>query len=318
MSNVMVSIYCTTYNHEKYISEALESFLMQKTNFKYEILIHDDASTDNTAKIIREYEKKYPEIIKPIYQKINQYSKKIKISIIYNYSRAKGKYIALCEGDDYWIDENKLQIQVEYMKRHPKCSLCTHVAQKVSRDKKVIGVVRPNKGDKKYTTDDVILGGGGMFATNSMFFHTNLVQSLPDFYKNAPVGDYPLTIFLSLYGNIYFIDKCMSAYRIMSEGSWSSNIQANKSKKTEHNKKITQMLYEINEYTKYKYLTAIEKHLVDNEVNLLISNNDRSILKSDKYFQLRNKLTIKQKIKIYIKVYFPLITKLRNKLRELV
>lgn len=101
MDKLMVSICCITYNHEKYISEALESFLMQKTSFKYEILIHDDASTDNTAKIIREYEKKFPEIIKPIYQIENQYSKGNKINLVYNFPRAKGKYIAICEGDDY-------------------------------------------------------------------------------------------------------------------------------------------------------------------------------------------------------------------------
>ena len=98
----MVSISCTTYNHEDYIADALESFLMQKIKFKYEILIHDDASTDRTAEIIKDYEKKYPEIIKPIYQTYNQYSKGIKVGK-FNRERAKGKYIAICEGDDFGL-----------------------------------------------------------------------------------------------------------------------------------------------------------------------------------------------------------------------
>ena len=114
-NEILVSICCITYNHEKYIRDAIEGFLMQKTDFPFEVLIHDDASTDGTADIIREYETKYPDIIKPIYQTENQYSKGIKISATYNYPRAKGKYIALCEGDDYWIDPYKLQKQVDFL-----------------------------------------------------------------------------------------------------------------------------------------------------------------------------------------------------------
>lgn len=106
---VMVSINCITYNQEEYIAKAIDSFLMQKTDFKYEILIHDDASTDNTANIIREYQEKYPDIIKPIYQKENQYSQGIKrVDYKFNYSRANGKYIAICEGDDYWTDRKSV------------------------------------------------------------------------------------------------------------------------------------------------------------------------------------------------------------------
>ena len=114
----LVSIDCITYNHEAYIRDALEGFLMQKTDFTFEVLIHDDASTDQTANIIRKYEKKYPDIIKPIYQKDNQYSKGIQISRQFQYPRARGKYIAICEGDDYWIDPYKLQKQVDFLEAH--------------------------------------------------------------------------------------------------------------------------------------------------------------------------------------------------------
>ena len=110
----IVSICCITLHHEKYIRDAIEGFLMQKTSFPIEILIHDDASTDDTANIIREYEEKFPNIIKPIYQTENQYSKGISISATYQFPRALGKYIALCEGDDYWTDPLKLQKQVDF------------------------------------------------------------------------------------------------------------------------------------------------------------------------------------------------------------
>ena len=112
----LVSICCLAFNHEPYIREALEGFLMQKTDFPIEVLIHDDASTDGTASIIREYEERFPDIIKPIYQTENQYSKGIKnISGIFNFPRAKGKYIAMCEGDDYWTDPYKLQKQIDFL-----------------------------------------------------------------------------------------------------------------------------------------------------------------------------------------------------------
>lgn len=105
----LVSIDCITYNHENYIRDAIEGFLMQKATFPVEILINDDASTDNTANIIREYEKKYPQLFKPIYQIENQYSQKSVIITKNQNDRVRGKYIPKCEGDDYWTDPLKLQ-----------------------------------------------------------------------------------------------------------------------------------------------------------------------------------------------------------------
>jgi glycosyltransferase involved in cell wall biosynthesis len=119
----LVSICCLTYNHVNYINQCLNGFLMQQCDFEYEILIHDDASTDGTSDIIREYQKKYPEIIKPIIQTENQYSKGIGVNRVYNFPRAKGKYIALCEGDDFWTDPLKLQKQVDFLETNPEYSL---------------------------------------------------------------------------------------------------------------------------------------------------------------------------------------------------
>ena len=125
----LVTVSCIAYNHEKYIARALDSFLKQKTDFPFEIVIHDDASTDRTAEIIREYAEKYPDIIRPMYQTENQYSKGISnISGAFNFPRAEGKYIAMCEGDDYWIDDTKLQRQADYMEAHPECTMCFHLS----------------------------------------------------------------------------------------------------------------------------------------------------------------------------------------------
>lgn len=124
----LVSICCLTYNHAAFVAECLEGFLMQQTNFGVEILVHDDASTDGTEEIIRSYAEKYPEKIFPLYEEENQYSKGLNVLMDYeyNYSRARGKYIAYCEGDDYWTDPLKLQKQIDFMESHPEYSVCFH------------------------------------------------------------------------------------------------------------------------------------------------------------------------------------------------
>ena len=123
----LVSICCITYNHAPFIRKCLDGFLMQETKFPIEILIHDDASSDGTDGIIREYAEKYPDLIYPIFEFVNQYSRGNQNVIdFYNYRRAKGKYIAYCEGDDYWTDPDKLQKQVDFMELHPDYSVCFH------------------------------------------------------------------------------------------------------------------------------------------------------------------------------------------------
>lgn len=124
MKQPLVSISCLTYNHAPYIRQCLDGFLMQQCNFDYEILIHDDASTDGTQEIIKEYQLKYPQIVKPILQTENQWRQGVRgISFRMNFPRAVGKYIAMCEGDDYWTDPLKLQKQVDYLENEPAVSL---------------------------------------------------------------------------------------------------------------------------------------------------------------------------------------------------
>lgn len=125
-NNPLVSICTLVYNQEKFLKQYLEGIFLQKINFSFEILIHDDASTDNSGNIIREYQALYPNIIKPIIQTENQYSKGTDINLTYNFPRAKGKYIAICEGDDYWTDPCKLQKQVDFLETHSEYNLCCH------------------------------------------------------------------------------------------------------------------------------------------------------------------------------------------------
>lgn len=122
---IKVSVMIVTYNQKEYIEEAILGVLNQKTNFQYEILIHDDASTDGTMEIIKEYEKKYPERIGAYYEEINMY-KQCSVYVKKMLSQARGKYLATCDGDDYWCDENKLQMQYDFMEANPDYFLCVH------------------------------------------------------------------------------------------------------------------------------------------------------------------------------------------------
>ena len=122
----LVTIFCLTYNHAPFIRKAFEGFLMQKTTFSFEIIVHDDASTDGTQEIIREYVQKYPTLFVPILQKENQYSQRINAFDKYVRPKVRGKYIAFCEGDDYWISSDKLQKQIDYMEAHPDCAMTGH------------------------------------------------------------------------------------------------------------------------------------------------------------------------------------------------
>lgn len=301
---IMVSICCITYNHEKYIAEAIESFLMQKTNFKYEILIHDDASTDDTAKIIKKYEEKYPDIIKPIYQIENQYSKGKKVSSN-NYNRAKGKYIALCEGDDYWTDPYKLQKQVDYMEKNKDCGGCFH-AGKILNDstKKEIGEVKPFSENKILKPEEVILGDGGFVVTSSILCKSELLKNPPKFLINAPVGDYPTQILISMNKYAFYMKDVMSVYRIGISTSWSGR-KRKKSELLEHISKIKKMILEIDEYSNQKYKDTINKEIKILEFKELIIKNDIRNLKKGIYKDLYKKLSLKEKIKIYLEYYFP-------------
>ena len=217
----LVSVCCITYNHEPYIVQALNGFLMQKTSFPFEVLIHDDASTDRTADIIREYEKKFPKLIKPIYQKENQYSKGFTaVTATWNFPRAQGKYIALCEGDDYWIDENKLQIQVDFLERNPEYTMCFHDAVVVNELENEVDSFSYHVIEKDYSATELF--ENWVVPTASMLFKKEILcYKLAD-RENFIAGDIVLVEQACVYGKVHGFKKKMSVYRIQENGlTWS-------------------------------------------------------------------------------------------------
>lgn len=223
---MMVSICCITYNQKEYICDALDGFLKQKAEFAFEVLIHDDASTDGTADIIRQYAGKYPDIIKPILQTENQYSKGFtNISGTFNFPRAEGRYIAMCEGDDYWTDDHKLQKQVEYMEAHPDCSLCFHSAVVDVQERAVTERrMRPYRKSRQVEPEEII-GKRSGYPTASLLFRTDMVQNLPDFYVQAPIADIPLQLLAAARGYAFYMDEDMCVYRLGGSASWTAQMK---------------------------------------------------------------------------------------------
>lgn len=247
-NRVLVSICCITFNQESYIRDALEGFVNQKTNFKYEVLIHDDASTDKTADIIREYQEKYPEMIKPILQTENQYSKGLtNVSGTWNFPRAVkngSKYIAMCEGDDYWISADKLQKQVDYMESHPDCSLVFHSAKvEVQGSAVTERMMRPYKKTQVVSPEEIIDKRSG-YPTASLMFKTEMVKELPDFYNNAPIADIPLQLLSANLGYAYYMDEPMCVYRLGCAASWTTLMkQGNYERKQQEYAKAMKAMY---------------------------------------------------------------------------
>ena len=217
----IVSICCLAYNHEPYIRQCLDGFMMQKTDFPFEVLIHDDASTDGTAAIIREYETKCPDIIKPIYQIENQHKKRTGILQNIVLPRAKGKYIALCEGDDYWIDPYKLQKQVDFLEANEDFSICFH-AVKIKKEQENVIVDDYMTGKVSDVTDIYDLARGNYIHTPSVVFRKN-EEVFKTFIAlgNLFVGDYVLHLLNAQYGKIKKLTEAMAVYRV-GVGVWNT------------------------------------------------------------------------------------------------
>lgn len=257
MIDPLVSICCLTYNHENFIKQTIESFLIQKTSFPIEIIIHDDASTDNTQKVIMEYVSKYPDLIKTIFQKENMYSKGERSFFgHYIFPSVRGKYIALCEGDDYWIDALKLEKQINFLKNNPDCSICFHASRHIDENEQLRSFIhRPLIIPKnlKFSIRSAILGGGGFMTTNSIVFVSSYLKDLPSYYYKAPVEDLPLMLVLATYGSIGYLKDIMSVYRLRTEGSWSTKMNYSKEMRRKHHRAIVKMFHDFDKSTHFKY-----------------------------------------------------------------
>lgn len=216
MNTPLVSIAVLTYNHEKFIIQALESFLRQQTTFDFEIVIGDDASTDDTKNILKKFENEYPEKFCVTIQDSN-------IGMIPNFintiQRCRGKYIAFCEGDDFWIESDKLQVQVDFLESNPNYGICFHDAQIYDDTLQMLKPDDITKSDKTdYDLDDLVIEN---------FMHTPTVVlrndfKLPEDFVTLPIGDWPLYLLMLNQRKIKKIKRVMAVYRIHNQSAWSS------------------------------------------------------------------------------------------------
>lgn len=314
----LISVIVTVYNHELYLQQCLDSILSQKTHYQYEVIVHDDASTDGSREIIESYAAKYPKIIVPILQNQNQYSRRIPFVEKYILPLVKGKYIAICEGDDYWTDDTKLERQCAYMEEHPECSLCFHRAQMV-RDGKSLGFMAPFDKDTDVSTEAVIAGGGGYMATNSIFYPTVYAKMMDlEFFKVAPVGDAPTQAFLATQGTIHYLNDSMSAYRVMAKGSWS--VRISQSSRDSQIKMIDQMIqmYELfDQYYNKKYEGAVQfikdSYIID---KFILMGNYKLILTTPELKQRLRTMPRGVRLTVYISFFSPTLCKILKKIKR--
>ncbi|MBT0663398.1 glycosyltransferase [Geobacter pelophilus] len=264
----MVSVCITAYNHEKYIAQAIESVLAQKVDFDYEILIGEDDSPDRTRAIVSEYHARFPDKIRLF---LNSRENVVYINgrvtglwnFYNNFHNAKGKYIALLDGDDYWTDPNKLQKQIVAMEANSDCTICFHDAQMLMDN----GAVKPylsTLGVKRksiYTIEDILFRN--FLPTGAVVFRNRFIREIPEAAYQILAGDWFLHITNAQYGDILYIDDVMSCYRVHQQGLWTSLGQAGMIKEKIHIYKI------MDRFLSYKYSDLIRKRLADCESELI-------------------------------------------------
>lgn len=321
-----VSVCCLVYNHEKYLKKCLDGFVNQKTNFKYEVLIHDDASTDSSKEIIKEYVEKYSEIFKPLYQQENQTSIGKKVSLDFQYPRITGKYVAWCEGDDYWTDETKLQKQYDILEQYEDKVFCTHIVRSITESGDLLETTHPKTLDLPMHLESeewirMLLGDSKYpFQTSSYFGRadvlTQYINKYPDFMMKAKVGDTPLMLLYAACGGCIYLKEEMSCYRRQSIGSWSQRMRTSVDKEAKFFLANIEMYKEYDVFTEKKYTDLIKKVCLREEfVYLQVKKEYRKLLNKE-YREIFRTLSIKERIYIICGAKLPILMQVYTNLKS--
>ncbi len=273
----LVDVWMVTYNHEKYIAQAIEGVMMQQTNFRYRLVIGEDYSTDRTRDICIEYQKKYPTKIHLILNKINLGATQNSFNTHY---ACTAKYQAMLEGDDYWTDPLKLQKQIDFLEANPEFSLCFHTAEYVNTLENKISYFPKNLQKNEFTVEDVLMfpTRGWFIMTSTIVYRKKAIENLPHWFLDFRNGDCLTVMLASLHGNIYYMDEDMSTYRKNSGGIMQSALFSNIN--------VTESLFllfrKFNHYSNRKFQKIIYKQLLVFLYELLLHNKNE--MKCINYF----------------------------------
>ncbi len=271
METPLVSVSLVAYNASAYIKDAIDGCLMQQTSFPFEIIIHDDASQDQTPQIILDYASNYPYKIIPIIQTINQFSQGHEINAKINIPKARGKYIAFLEADDYWIDPLKLQKQVDFMEKHPDVSMSFTASKEIdSCDANKVNVNRYRKYDSYCLPEDVILIGGRLVNMGSALVRKSIYENLPSWYHYSQIWDNTVPLLSLTHGKIHYLNEVTSVYRSNVPGSWTQNNVRNYSKRKDSIGRTLALLDGFNEGTNYQFDKLIKRKSRYISVGLLL------------------------------------------------
>lgn len=305
----LVTICCTTYNHEKFIKDAIESFLHQVTNFPFKIYIHDDCSSDKTKEIVTEYERKYPNIIQVICEDNNVYSKSKRLLREINNSHCSGKYEAFCEGDDYWIDPYKLQKEVEYLEKNENCSIVftngkmfdiqSNTYKPVFQDNEI----ETSESDRVITLDNFYML---MFPpTASYVIRKNCILDMDDKLSDCVAGDIMFRLYAMTKGYAYYLKDETCVYRVGVPGSETTKWK--KYSKEEHRMAALSyltLLDEIDDITNSVYHEGIDA-MRSYYINIVLVNSGFLTLLKPKYYQFYKSFSLQRKIKIIARMLMP-------------
>ena len=323
-----VSVCVIAYNHLQYIEQCLEGILEQDVPFEYEILIHDDASTDGTRDVLKRYAEQYPDRVRLILQEQNQYSLGNKMLLLSELvPRARGEYIAVCEGDDYWTDSQKLLRQVKVLDENEECVLCTHTSQIVNKDGDARGQkcipsfeVPAGTMDGEDYIRQVLERNSHFYQTSCMMFRRSTVEpdlcALPSFLTVSYPWDRAFFLYLATKGKVYYIRDAMSVYRIFSEGSWSASMVSSDEKRYHDSLGMISMISEFDRYTNQMYHDGIEEYLKFYRFYAAMYELDGRTMKKPEYREMYGQLSHGQKLYYTVCSHVPFVGRAYRSLKR--
>jgi glycosyltransferase involved in cell wall biosynthesis len=301
-----------TFNHEEFIAKAIDSILMQKTNFDYEIVIGEDCSTDNTRDIIVNYYEMYPDKFRLLLNETNMGMHKNGAQA---FQACNGKYVAMLEGDDYWTSPDKLQKQVDFLDNNSECAICFHNVTEVYKDSDRESHSVFNGNHKSfYTLDDLLIKN--FIPTASTMFRNGLVPNIPDWFSLLPMGDWPLHILNALHGKIGYINEVMAVHLNHRGGAWSAMRQNGLEAQ-----KATILLYDnLYIHLDAKFRRNIVRILHESCINIAKEYEDLGEFnQAKKYVTMsfsRNFMISKELFKVWLRLNVPLFYRIMKNIKE--